>query len=309
MGDHLRQISSKTGRGTRTACARCAAPTIPSEPSSVQRRPLALRAMPTKPMPPNGTEERKEAEERKEWRPDDPCTYAPIFAPEKWSASNIAAYFLGYPGFFAPWNLLYVAVCVASHVLTTPALEECAQFEFGWVNRLFWRNQALLWLLAGGWHVLLYGLRVDGMDKKYDRKWPGADAKFLFGHQTYENMFMSCVSGACVAVVRGAPGVGSGGRNGGGFEAAALCGPGASGLRWRWWRGGAWGRAQRGMAVGPQDGVRGSRIRVWWWCGDACRWCCPRSVCSVCGPAGARGRRSVKWCCVGSTCAGVVLSV
>ena len=33
------------------------------------------------------------------------------------------------------------------------------------------------------------------MERKYDKKWPGENKKFLFGHQTYENIFMSCTSG------------------------------------------------------------------------------------------------------------------
>ena len=33
------------------------------------------------------------------------------------------------------------------------------------------------------------------MERKYDKKWPGANKKFMFGHQTYENIFMSCTSG------------------------------------------------------------------------------------------------------------------
>jgi sterol desaturase/sphingolipid hydroxylase (fatty acid hydroxylase superfamily) len=112
----------------------------------------------------------------------------------------------GYPGFFAPWNLVYIAIAIVSHALTTPKYEDCKEFEFAWINQLFWRNQILLWMIAGGWHLTLFTFKLqpqdsdgrEGMEKKYDKKWPGGGAKFMFGHQTYENVFMSCTSGVLV---------------------------------------------------------------------------------------------------------------
>lgn len=93
---------------------------------------------------------------------------------------------------------------------------------------LFLRNLVLLWCFAGGWHLMLCAhtprprprppcraalcparlsaaararadnLKVqgnEGLDRKYEKKWPGEGKKFMFGHQTYENVFMSCTSG------------------------------------------------------------------------------------------------------------------
>jgi len=106
---------------------------------------------------------------------------------------------MGYPGYFAPWNLIYYATCAISHKYTTPALEVCKTFEIGWLSQLFLRNQLLLWIFAGGWHAVLYWpFRVNGMNKKYERKWPAKGRKFLFGDQNYENVFMSCTSGVLI---------------------------------------------------------------------------------------------------------------
>lgn len=33
------------------------------------------------------------------------------------------------------------------------------------------------------------------MERKYAKRWPSEGKKFMFGHQTYENIFMSCTSG------------------------------------------------------------------------------------------------------------------
>ena len=111
----------------------------------------------------------------KEWRPDYPCAYAPVFEPSKWSAKNFTAYFFGFPGWFAPWNLVYAAVTAVSHAYTTPPLDACREFSLSWMAPLFLRNQILLWIFAGGWHALLYWpFRANGLHKKYDRKWPAA---------------------------------------------------------------------------------------------------------------------------------------
>lgn len=96
---------------------------------------------------------------------------------------------------------IYIANCVLWYVFTTPALEDCKEFRFGWINQLFWRNQLMLWLFAGGWHLMLFQVKTegkDGMDKKYEKKWPRYDRKFLFGHQTYENVIFSCTSGVLI---------------------------------------------------------------------------------------------------------------
>jgi hypothetical protein len=53
--------------------------------------------------------------DQKEWRPDTPCDFAPLFVPAKWGLANFYNYFFGYPGFFAPWNIIYFVTCETSY--------------------------------------------------------------------------------------------------------------------------------------------------------------------------------------------------
>eukprot|EP00927_Polykrikos_kofoidii_P061847 TRINITY_DN5667_c0_g1_i1.p1 TRINITY_DN5667_c0_g1~~TRINITY_DN5667_c0_g1_i1.p1 ORF type:complete len:355 (+),score=34.91 TRINITY_DN5667_c0_g1_i1:206-1270(+) len=136
----------------------------------------------------------------KEWRPKDTISYAPLFDASQFSLRSVAKYFLGYPGFFAPWNVVYFAITVASHAYTTPSLEECKAFHVAWLLPLFLRNLALLWLISGGWHALLYWpFQHNGVTNKYTPEFPThSSTKFMFGSQTYENVWMSCASGVLV---------------------------------------------------------------------------------------------------------------
>eukprot|EP00928_Gymnodinium_smaydae_P090419 TRINITY_DN74217_c0_g1_i1.p1 TRINITY_DN74217_c0_g1~~TRINITY_DN74217_c0_g1_i1.p1 ORF type:complete len:358 (+),score=30.27 TRINITY_DN74217_c0_g1_i1:54-1127(+) len=139
------------------------------------------------------------ASDLKEWRPDEPIKYAPVFDASEWSFRGLFKYWFGYPGYFAPWNLIYYATCAISHQLTTPSLQVCSEFQIGWLAKLFMRNELLLWIYAGGWHALLYWpLQVNGTSKKYAKAWPAKGKKFLFGTQTYENVFWSSVSGVFI---------------------------------------------------------------------------------------------------------------
>ena len=40
---------------------------------------------------------------------------------------------LGYPGYLWPWNLVYVALAVATWKFLTPSLETMQTFAIGWV--------------------------------------------------------------------------------------------------------------------------------------------------------------------------------
>ena len=64
---------------------------------------------------------------------------------------------------------------------------------------MFLRNLGLLWLISGGWHLLLYTFKVQGTERKYDPHWQSVnDPKFLFHNQVYDNIFWSCVSGCSI---------------------------------------------------------------------------------------------------------------
>jgi hypothetical protein len=94
-----------------------------------------------------------------EWRPPYPVQYAPIFV---WPPQPLAVlkWLLGYPGFLWPWNSVYLLITLVTWWYFQPALERCATFEPGWILQMLVRNLVFLWLTAGGWHLLLYTLKL-----------------------------------------------------------------------------------------------------------------------------------------------------
>jgi hypothetical protein len=113
-----------------------------------------------------------------------------------------------YPGYIWPWNCIYLAICLVSHAYTTPDAAVCAAYAWKWIAQVYLRNLALLWMVSGGWHLLLYQLKVMGTNQKYDAKWQAEhNSRFLFNDQVYDNIFWSCTSGVGIwtACVSGLP--------------------------------------------------------------------------------------------------------
>ena len=132
---------------------------------------------------------------RGEWKPPKPIQYAPVFELP-WRPFAVLKWVLSYPGFLWPWNSIWLAITVLSYVYLQPPLARCIEFKADWIGLLFLRNLALLWIVTGGWHVLLYTWRWQGTKRKYNPRWQSVgDPKFLFRNQVYDNIFWSCVSG------------------------------------------------------------------------------------------------------------------
>ncbi len=80
--------------------------------------------------------------------------------------------------------------------VSTPPLETMRSFSFGWVGLILLRNLGLAVAVYGAWHMWLYVWRKQGTAFKYSRAWPKEKASgFLFGNQTYDNMFHTLASG------------------------------------------------------------------------------------------------------------------
>lgn len=135
---------------------------------------------------------------RGEWKPPYPVEYSPLF---DWPPKPFAVFkwFMSYPGFLWPWNSIWLLITVGCWLWLQPALERCAEFRADWIGEMFLRNLALLWLVNGGWHGVLYTLRLHGTVRKYDPHWQSTnDPRFLFKNQIYDNIFWSCVSGCTI---------------------------------------------------------------------------------------------------------------
>jgi sterol desaturase/sphingolipid hydroxylase (fatty acid hydroxylase superfamily) len=139
--------------------------------------------------------EREVRDDRGEWRPEALPRPGLLFQLPLRPAA-LLRYFLAPEGFLWPYNLLVALVAVASWAWLTPGPEVTSTFAPGWIAALWLRNALLLTAAAGGMHLWLYVARRQGTRFKYTSRWLArGDAKFLFGDQTWDNVFWSLVSG------------------------------------------------------------------------------------------------------------------
>ncbi len=141
----------------------------------------------------NAGAEIREIEE--DWAPEVPIQHPPLFV---WPPRPVALakYIFGYPGFFLPRNLGYMALALATWVWLTPDMATMQSFEPGWIAWIYGRNLAMLFVVFGGWHFRFYILRAQGNAYKHNKNWPERKhRRFLFGDQVKDNVFWSAVSG------------------------------------------------------------------------------------------------------------------
>ncbi len=134
-------------------------------------------------------------DKRGDWRPPVPLGYAPVFV---WPLKPLAflKWLFGYPGFFLPWGILYMAIPVVTWLFLTPPLDTMKTFEIGWMAYLFVRNLVMVLIIVGIWQVWLHVKKAQGTDWKYSNKWFARDNPvFLFRNQTLDNLFWTVASG------------------------------------------------------------------------------------------------------------------
>jgi sterol desaturase/sphingolipid hydroxylase (fatty acid hydroxylase superfamily) len=125
---------------------------------------------------------------RGDWKPFEPIQYPPVFV---WPVRPVKfmKWFLGYPGFILPWNLMYAAVGAVLWLYFTPSMETMTTFSVGWISFLFARNALLVWLFCGYFHLRLYIRKQQGTAFKFNRRLPATDnPAFLFRRQTVDNL-------------------------------------------------------------------------------------------------------------------------
>jgi len=133
-------------------------------------------------------------DQRGNWMPKAPISYGPAFDwPPRPKA--LLRWFFGYNGYLFPWNAIYAVLALAIWAWLTPPLEATRQFAAGWIGFILLRNVVLAIIVYGAWHLWLYVWRRQDTAFKYNRQWPRKSQAFLFGDQTYDNMFHTLVSG------------------------------------------------------------------------------------------------------------------
>ena len=131
---------------------------------------------------------------RGDWSPDKPLSYAPVFV---WPFKPLVLlkWLFGWPGFFLPWGVIYMAAPIIIWVYFTPELSTMQTFERGWIVYILVRNLILIMLVAGAWHLWLYVKKAQGTDWKYSNRWLARDNPiFMFHNQLYDNIFWTVVS-------------------------------------------------------------------------------------------------------------------
>ncbi len=128
------------------------------------------------------------------WKPNKPIGYGPAFV---WPPQPKAFFkwLFAFPGYFLPWNVFYAIFAILIWAYLTPSLETMKTFSASWVGFILIRNIALAIMVYGAWHLWFYVWSKQGTEFKYNRQWPRESSIFLFGNQTYDNMFHTLVSG------------------------------------------------------------------------------------------------------------------
>ena len=62
---------------------------------------------------------------------------------------SILKYVFGYPGYFLPRNICYMALALVTWFFLTPNVESMQTFNVEWVSVIYFRNLALMFLVFG----------------------------------------------------------------------------------------------------------------------------------------------------------------
>jgi len=133
-------------------------------------------------------------DERGEWYPYI-ITSTPLY---HWPLRPILIFkwLFGYPGYLLPWTAFFMILPLITWFFLTPDLTIMKNFEIGWIATVYFRNLALLILIAGGFHFRLYIKKKQGILYKYNQNWLLTNHRgFLFKDQTWDNIFWSTTSG------------------------------------------------------------------------------------------------------------------
>ncbi len=98
------------------------------------------------------------------------------------------------------WNplgtrCLFLVAAILVWAFFTPDLARMQRLAVGWVAEIWVRNAAILLIVAGGLHVLLWGLKVQGAAFRYDmRPLMRGPKTYFFRNQVWDNVLWSCVA-------------------------------------------------------------------------------------------------------------------
>lgn len=128
------------------------------------------------------------------WKPPYPHTYAPPF--EKGTAKDIMKFIFGWGGYIYPRNVFYFLLSLGTYMLLQNDINNFQGITAGFLMSMLVRNMILVWFIFGGYHFLLYIIKIEGEVKKYNPEPQKTNNKrFMFNNQVYDNVFRACVYG------------------------------------------------------------------------------------------------------------------
>jgi len=130
---------------------------------------------------------------RGDWAPNKALEVAPIlvFPPQplkflKWL-----------PGYFLPWNSLFMALGAVLWFWLTPSAEMMKTLSIGWIAYLFVRNCVIVIVIYGALELRLYVRRKQGRSFKYNGRWPSEwpSDVFMYRIQNIDNIIRTFGTG------------------------------------------------------------------------------------------------------------------
>jgi sterol desaturase/sphingolipid hydroxylase (fatty acid hydroxylase superfamily) len=101
------------------------------------------------------------------------------------------------PGYFLPWNMLFMALAAVMWFYLTPATETLKTLAPSWIAYLLVRNSLLVLVIYGALELRLYVKRGQSGRFKYNGKFPAEQPSdvFMFKSQNIDNIIRTFASG------------------------------------------------------------------------------------------------------------------
>ena len=137
-------------------------------------------------------------DERDHYKPFKRVGYPPIFI---WPIQPVKGlkWILSIPGYFLPWNSLYIFIGIFSWYYLSPPLEDYSQVTVQQTFFCFAKNSLLVLVYFGIFHFHFYFKKSQGRIFKFNPNWPYKKNKtFLFSNQNIDNIIWTFGSGVTV---------------------------------------------------------------------------------------------------------------
>lgn len=131
------------------------------------------------------------------WKPPYSCQDSPLF--RKPFNIKILLKYLFVRGFIFPKLVLYTLLSIATFYLLKNDLTTSSSITLQFAGMMFLRNLVMVIAIYGGYHMILYRLKLQGKKQKYNPEWQARNNKrYLFKDQTLDNMFRTCTHGVLI---------------------------------------------------------------------------------------------------------------